>query len=284
MSNCGASNAIWRLAMGNAGGCGATDHPNYADNDKNMPPQDQQLWTCGVNGDVALDLRTAPDARFCSSWSTEGSCQFPMNKLMKLQATLDSNGCQGLWAAPLWISPQNWQSPQHASGEIDIFERGCSRDDGYLTSFGETDPYIYHDSWKQKGKGGSLDSTSFTAYVTFSPGAYDNPGIIDQVAIYRCPKGSNPIVDGDISQCDAPTVYNEYYKNTKQNTASGNQLMTLVSDVWNVPNTGCTKSDAPEKSNCNFKVSDIKMQFIEDWPSPFQGSNPQCEAIWHKSN
>ena len=286
MSNCGETDAIWRLAMGNAGGCGLADHPNYTDNNINMPPQDQERWTCGVNGDIALDLRSASDAKICNSWSTEGSCQFPMNKLMKLQATLESSGCQGLWAAPLWISPQNWIPDQWQSGEIDIFERGCIKQDGYLTSFGNIDSAIKHDSWKQQGQGFQEDSTSLTAYITFSPGAYDNPdapGSPDQVAIYRCAKGANPIEDGDVRGCDV-TLYNSYYKDTKDHTKSGTQLMTLISDVWNQPNQGCTGTSALDKSNCNFKVSDIKLQFTEDWPSPFQGGNAQCDAIWHKVN
>ena len=83
MSVCGLDDSIWRLAMGNGGGCELPDHPDVADNDRNMGPDLQQLWTCGPKGDIALDLRGVPDAQKCMSWSTEGTCEFQMKNLVR---------------------------------------------------------------------------------------------------------------------------------------------------------------------------------------------------------
>ena len=278
MSNCGGPASIWKTAMGNAGACNGIDHPAPGA----MSPSDQQLWTCSSNGDIELDMsKASPNAYKCLSWSTEGSCQFPMKKLVRMQAKLESNGCNGHWAAPLWITPQDWNPPQHKSGEIDLFERGCVRQDGYLTSFGENDPWIEHNTWQQQNQGNQPDSTALTAFVIFNPAGYNEP-TKDFISIFNCPFDSNPIVTGDTGDCQQ-VVYRGYYQDTKENTHYGSLPMTLVSDLWNKKGIQCSSDLAT--SQCKFKVSDIKLQFSDDDDlHPWSPTTTNCDAIRHKVN
>ena len=142
---------IWGKRNGDSGACNQCPPTVAADG----------AWTCRANGDISFDIR-GKNAKVCTSWSTEGSCEFKQKDLRALQATLQSSGCDGLWAAPLWIAPKSWAAPQHATGEIDVFERGCSTANGYLLSFGESDQYIVPEAWGENGKAGA--ATALTAY------------------------------------------------------------------------------------------------------------------------
>merc|ERR1712186_54722 len=75
-------------------------------------------------------------------------------------------------------------------GEIDIFERGCDPDDGYLLSYGEGDPWVEHDAWGMGGK--PDDAIDITVYLDFRPNGED------KVDSYVCPKGSMPAEDGPL--------------------------------------------------------------------------------------
>lgn len=204
-----------------------------------------------------------------------------MIDLRALQADLQSNGCNGLWAAPLWIAPQHWTAPQNETGEIDIFERGCAASDGYLLSFGQDDTggkdWIVHDAW---GEQNQADAPSvFTAYMTFDP-------INDKIDVYKCPFKSNPIESGT-ADCTKTHTHQGYYEQTSKQTAGGTEPMRLVSDVWN----GCEALNCGRKpklttSDCHFRVTDIKLQFSAESTaqgSPFVGKNPDCNPLWHQA-
>lgn len=248
---------MWIENMGHAGACNDCKH------DDPMSFEDEKLWTCKANGDIALKLRDAPDARKCLSWSTEGACEFRMKDVLALQAHLTSAGCNGLWVCPLWIAPQNWQYPQHATGEIDIFERGCAKNDGYLLSFGEKDSWIVNDAWKEAGQPEA--STCLTAYMTFDAAQ-------DVISVYKCPFNSDPLRHGpDDAGCGPPTAtHRGYFADTREQTNGGTEWMAFVSDVWNACPLSC--GNAVEKTECSFEVSGIQMKFTEE--STAAGKSP----------
>lgn len=271
MSDCGANSAIWKTEMGDSGAC------NMCNPARPMSSQDKQRWVCN-KGDIALNPSGAEwNTQTCMSWSTQGTCEFRQKDLRALQVSLKSKNCNGLWVAPLWIAPQGWQAPQHATGELDLFERGCSTADGYVTSFGESAPYILFDSWKEKNN--PTASTELTAYVTFDPNA-------DIVTTYKCPFGSNPISDGT-GACQRTAVYNRYFKDSAGQTSNGTEYMRLVSDLWNKCKTLNCGHAAVGNSSCSFEVSNIQLRFSDEstqgGKSPFRDpSKTQCDSIWFK--
>lgn len=245
--------------MGDSGACNAC-------NPSAMSSADTALWTCSGTGDIGLNMSGLDDARKCMSFSSEGSCEFKQKDLLELQVTLDSHGCNGLWVAPLWIAPETgrWVSPQHATGEVDIFERGCSVGDGYLLSLGEQSPWIRQKAWQQNGQP-NMES-SFTAYLVFNQSQ-------DTVTTYHCPKGTNPIFK-DTGSCTLTDIAHGYFKDTAAEMQHGEEYMHFVSDVWNKCNSGCSKS--LPNSDCQFQVSDLKMRLAGEFRS---GGSDACKSL-----
>jgi hypothetical protein len=262
--------------MGSAGACDPCGTP------ANIAPEDKKLWTCDENGDISLDLKGSQSALKCMSWSTEGSCEFKQKDLRALQVTLESKNCDDLWVAPLWMCPSEWVTPQHKTGEVDFFERGCSIKDGYLLSFGESSPWIIDDVWGEKGTNNTNNPSSFTALLTFDPTA-------DEVCAYKCPKGSDPLRDGTtLAGCTRTMTHPNYYLETQEQTNNGNEYMHLVSDIWNkCPSLNCGKAKKLS-SDCEFHISGLKLRFSDEAAnhetnSPFkQPENPSCSNIWYR--
>jgi len=254
---CGVTGSIWTKPMGNSGACNPCNPPAMTSNDT-------ALWTCSTTGDIALDMSGLEDARKCMSFSSKGSCEFKQKDLLELQVTLESHGCNGLWVAPLWIAPDHWSAPQHATGEVDIFERGCSVEDGYLLSLGEEGSYILNNAWQQKGQPNT--ESSFTAYLVFNRSH-------DTLTTYHCPQNSNPIIDGTAS-CKLTRTATGYFGDTAGQTQNGEEYMHFVSDVWNQCDTQCSKS--LPKSMCKFQVSNLKMRLAGDLRS---GGADACKSL-----
>lgn len=208
------------------------------------------------------------------SWTTKDTCSWRQKDLKALQVHLKSSGCDGVWAAPLWITPLTWIEPQHASGEVDVFERGCATNDGYLVSFGDSEPFIMHNAWGEQGK--AADPSDFVAHMAFD---FAN----DKVTMRRCPPDSNPMATGDFSQCTAPVEFFNYFYNTSKNTNQNTAYMHFVSDVWNkCGSLACAHSAKPDAA-CSFSVSGIQMQFTDEatagGKSPFKDSKPLCNPL-----
>jgi len=233
-----------------------------------MPQSEKDLWTCTTTGDIAMDLTSLDDVRTCMSFSTEGSCEFKQKDMLALQVTLESSGCNGLWAAPLWIAPEtgHWHSPQRATGELDIFERGCAVKDGYVLSLGSSSEYIWTDAWQEEGQPGA--TSSFVAYLEFDRST-------DKLTSFRCPWSSNPITDG-VADCALTHTANGYFARTAGETNNGEEYMHFVSDVWNQCSKGTGCSHQLEHSNCNFQVSNLKMRLA----GPFRaGGVEACNSL-----
>lgn len=268
---------MWQKEMGSAGACNPCGQP------ASIAPADKNLWTCNEKGDISLNLEGAQPASKCMSWSTEGSCEFRQKDLRALQVTLDSVNCDDLWVAPLWMCPASWENPQHQTGEVDFFERGCATNDGYLLSFGESSPWIINDAWKEKGLNNKNHHSSFTAFLTFDPTA-------DEVCAYQCPTGADPLRDGvTAGGCELTMKYSQYFSDTSKQTKGGTEYMHLVSDVWNkCSSLNCGK--ALKSSECRFQISGLKLKFSDDatdqeTTSPFkQPENPSCSHVWYRSS
>jgi hypothetical protein len=217
------------------------------------------------------------------SWTTEGSCEFRQKDLRALQVNLESTGCNGLWTAPLWMTPKSWAFPQVQTGELDIFERGCKKEDGYLASFGADDKNIVRDAWGEQGTP-NVD-TKFTAFMTFDP-------LKDTVRFYKCPFGSSPMTVGtEKAACALTREYTSYYHDTKGQTNDGQEYMHFVSDVWNDWGKKINCKDVmTHTSDCAFKISGLQLQFSEEstasGKNPFSGSNAQgsCKALWYQGS
>jgi len=260
---CGTPGSIWGKEMGDTGAC----QPCIPDPDNPplMLPEDKDHWTCSATGDISLDLSGMQDVRKCMSFSTEGYCEFRQRDLLTLQVTLESSGCNGLWVAPIWIAPQTWAAPQRDTGEVDIFERGCYSNDGYLLSLGSHTSHVWQDAWQEKHQPEA--NTSLTAFLEFDRND-------DKLTVYRCPLGANPITDGTAS-CTQTRSGDGYFSQTAMQTQNGEEYMHFVSDLWNGCTSLCSKMLGPQ-SGCNFKVSNLKLRLA----GPFRdGAAAACQSL-----
>lgn len=263
---------IWTKNMGDAGACSACN-PAVP-----MSKADQSRWSCSTFGDISMNKdKKEFDPRTCMSWSTEGSCEFRLKDLKAVQMDVKSSDCNGLWVAPVWMAPKTWNSPQHGTGEVDFFERGCNLKNGYQTSFGETGPYIFNNSWEEEGKPDA--DTSLTAYMTFDQNA-------DEVTMYKCPIDSNPLKNGT-DKCTKTATHMGFYKDTADQTAGHTEYMHLVSDFWNKCELGCGKGASMSSTKCSFDVTNLKLQFTDDslkqgFPFKDQPDSPFCDYILYK--
>lgn len=68
-----------------------------------------------------LDLRSMSSRGGCFVWEAYG-CGTDMTRVSQIEFDFDFAQCNDVWAAPLWITPQNWMNPGGTSGEIDFLE------------------------------------------------------------------------------------------------------------------------------------------------------------------
>ena len=66
--------------------------------------------------------------------ATAAECKIPMHDFVALDYDVAIDSCLGVWAAPLWMTPDKWQWGP-GSGEIDSLEF-CSRDSVHLNFAG----------------------------------------------------------------------------------------------------------------------------------------------------
>jgi len=265
---------IWALPNGDCGACG-NGCANFSDVKK--------IWntTCSPT-DVSLTMENLDKGArgVCSSLSTEGTCDFKKGALKDLQVTLFSKGCntpsspgESVWVAPLWMTPsQNtgtkckWTEPQEQSGEIDFFERGCVKNNGFLLSYGSGGDYIRTNAWGEAGH--PDETTNFTAFVRFDQEQ-------DVIQSWKCPVTTEDLskLSGDTltERCGSPDVQKDYYSRTNPKT-SPDCLFHLVTDIWNGkdgPTPYCSRGQ-DSSTECQFKISGLKMGFTEppgDWAS-----------------
>jgi hypothetical protein len=268
--SCGLNTTIWSLQNGD-GNTGACQGGNAAVVCPELVPNPTvtSRWACDGLSSISLNM-SGMNAEVCSSFSTKDSCSFKQNGIKGIQASLTSSGCHGLWVAPLWMAPQTWIPPQHATGEIDIFERGCWLTDGYVLAFGENETYknetykyVRKDAWGEEGK--PAERSAYTVYLDFRPDGKD------QVDSYLCPLGTTPIRGNPLDwACKKTSTRENYYADSAGETMGGEGLFHLVSDVWNAcaSKSLCNANHGSKyevSSNCEFTVTDIKLKFNEGY-------------------
>ena len=251
---------IWGDSCGSSGAC------------QGRCLRDAPGWNKPNATDITYTAPEAPNSNVCSSWTTNYTCSFSRENIKSLQATLTSKNCGSKWTAPLWMNTNDnqdehchWQK-QETSGEIDFFERGCSKSDGTLMSFGANDDQgpdgvdrIRKNMWDLKDKP-DVDVGPFTAIINFDPHA-GGTGAID---IWKCPQlQENMTKATDIelkgANCKKQETYTQYYKDSKTHEGCNYHL---VSDVWH--NMDCYKQGNQQdttQTECAFSVSDLRMDF-----------------------
>lgn len=70
---------------------------------------------------VFFDMSALASRGGCFAWEAP-SCGTDMTKVSRIEFDFDFSGCQDVWTAPLWITPEKWMSPGSTSGEIDFVE------------------------------------------------------------------------------------------------------------------------------------------------------------------
>ena len=219
--------------------------------------------------------------------ASAASCKIPMHDFVSLDYDFAVEGCMGVWAAPLWMTPDTWQWGG-GSGEIDSLEF-CARDAIHMNFAGggnqvELDPALF-----------SIDSS--TGHVTVRK---DEAGI---VTIVTCTAQQAAL--SARRQCDAP-IYNDCDECLAQGSngafacwcnadadniyGSGGCVegtdcqWTLVSDIWNgvtgddgyygcmtaVPEIGLEAAVPNLNSTCAVSVENIVLR----------GGGPNMSLQW----
>jgi len=225
-------------------------------------------------------------------------CKIPMHDFASMDYDFAIEGCMGIWAAPLWMTPDKWQWGA-GSGEIDSMEF-CPRSEVWLNFAG---------GGHQINSGLSIESAQ--GHVTVRK---DHAGIVTIASCSSAEAASNkgqcppPRYNG-CSDClkasntfscwcnEGSTPPNIYGSGGCQN--GGDCMWTLVSDVWNgvrgdsgygacmtaVPGAKLAKHQPNLKSQCAVSVEKIVLrgggpsQRLQFGP----GSAPECSLFTLKA-
>jgi hypothetical protein len=199
-----------------------------------------------------------------------GSCKIPMHDFVSLDYEFHVSGCNGIWAAPMWMTPDLWQWGA-GSGEIDSMEM-CPRDAIALNFAG----------------GGHQVRSTFNindaeGHVTVRK---DNAGIVTIAICTMAEAGSGQCPAPSYANCaaclnggnryacwcnEATNPPNIYGSGGCQN--GGNCMWTLVSDVWNGVRgdsgytacmnavTGVVGAHVPNlNSKCAFSIEKVRLR------------------------
>lgn len=168
-----------------------------------------------------------------------------MTKVSKIEFDFDFETCHDVWAAPLWITPEDWHAPGGTSGEIDFLEM-CPAG-SFATNFGAPgQPGEYQKQWGSAwGPGGPKH------YVM----TFDNGG---SVATHMCN------LDGSGCRYDGASYQNFINRITSKYNHH------FVSDVWNGWGgdsgwKGCGGRNSPATS-CRFAIMNLKVSTRDGRP------------------
>ncbi len=204
------------------------------------------------------------------------ACKIPMHDFISLDYDFHIDSCMGIWAAPLWMTPDKWQWGP-GSGEIDS-EEFCSRDSIHLNFAGggaqkKLDPEMF-----------SIDDAS--GHVTVRK---DDAGIVTisactlQEAYANGEQCHKPNYT-DCSSClQSSNQYGCWCNENSDNiygsggcakSGGGDCEWTLVSDIWNgvsgdsgyqgcmtaVPSINLPAGQPNLESKCSFSVERITLR------------------------
>ena len=206
--------------------------------------------------------------------ASAAECKIPMREFVSLDYDFNVDGCNGVWAAPLWLTPDTWQWGP-GSGEIDSLEF-CARD-------------AIHMNFAGGGSQKELDSSDFSidsshGHVTVRK---DDAGIVTIVAC-----SANEVVAGQCSFVPSYTDCNDClwganntyacWCNDQSDNIYGSGgcqpdtdcYWTLVSDIWNgvtgdggyygcmtaVPSIGLDAAVPNYETDCSLSVERITVR------------------------
>jgi len=246
----GDANWLWETGAGTFPSC---DMPVRGDIgsmciDSNGQPDYTSLY---------VDLASAPNRIGCFAWLAS-SCVMDFRRVLRIEFDFDVKSCGSVWAAPLWISPQPWDSPGPTSGEVDLVE-ACPV--------------------------GSL-------YTNFATGGHEMP--IGNPSDLGGPKHMIMMIDSSASLVAGGTLrtqicdfgktncrdYEDFMSRVSPTKGRGQSFpYTFLSDIWNGHGgdggwTGCKAFNNPN-SQCQYVIHNIKIYTVDGRPM-FSG---KCGAL-----
>merc|ERR1711935_61012 len=96
-----------------------THHPSCSSSAGGVNDLGTRPTAC-ANDPTSVRIQVTPGKAECLH-ATVPQCKIPMRNFTSLDYKLSIDGCDGVWAAPLWMTPDLWQYGG-GSGEIDSVE------------------------------------------------------------------------------------------------------------------------------------------------------------------
>lgn len=249
----------WYVGQGTSNSCASS---NGGTNDLgNMP----QMCENKMNS-VRIEV-TAGKAECLVATAAE--CKIPMHDFVALDYDVAIDSCLGVWAAPLWMTPDKWQWGP-GSGEIDSLEF-CSRDSVHMNFAGgghqlqsniSIENGESHVTVRKDVAGIVTIATCTQAMAVANGGQCDRPVYTD---CNSCLWGKN-----NTFACWCNAESDNIY-GSGGCAGGGDCTWTLVSDIWNgvrgdggyqacmtaVPSIGLDKGKPNLKSRCKFSIENI---------------------------
>ena len=204
------------------------------------------------------------------------ACKIPMHDFISLDYDFHIEQCTGIWAAPLWMTPDTWQWGP-GSGEIDS-EEFCSRDSIHLNFAGggsqkKLDPKLFNIN---NAEGHITVRKDVAGIVTIAACTLDEALANKNQCAAPVYSNCNDCLWGPNNTygcwCN-PESNNIYGSGGCAPTGGGDCLWTLVSDIWNGVTgdggyTGCMtevpgvvdKGKPYLNSSCAFSVEHILLR------------------------
>ena len=209
-------------------------------------------------------------------------CKIPMHDFVSMDYNFAIEKCNGIWGAPLWMTPDTWQWGP-GSGEIDS-EEFCTRDSVHLNFAGGGHQVRLNTSrFNIDGAVGHVTvRKDKDGIVTISACERSTSSVIDEIRHYQCPSPVYTSCADCLSQfqdfgcwCnDKTSPPNIYGSGGCAPVGHGDCLWTLVSDIWNgvggdggyhgcmtaVPSIGLPAGKPNLLSDCRFSVTNITLR------------------------
>lgn len=176
-------------------------------------------------------------------------CKMNMHEVEQIDFDLRIRNCGTTWAAPLWLTPDLWQSsgggPGH-SGELDLAEL-CPAGEVWTNFAGAKSPIGFQTKWE-------ADPNWFAGHVTM----WNRGGAI---TAKMCSEAERDSYGGSCEGSGSAYYPKLYESNGCEN---GDCVFTMVSDIWNgyfgdSGFQGCSKG-YPQTSNCKTSVRNIRIR------------------------
>ena len=253
--------------------------------------------TACANDPASVRIAVAPGKAECLVAKSQ-ACKIPMHDFVSLDYDFHIDQCLGIWAAPLWMTPDKWQWGG-GSGEIDS-EEFCSRDAIHLNFAGggsqkRLDPALFNIN---RAEGHITVRKDSNGIVTVNACSFEeasgNHGQCTAPVYQDCNECLHNAINTYACWCNGDTPDLNIY--ASGGCANGGDCMwTLVSDIWNgvagdagytgcmtaVPALNLDKNTPNLNSHCALSVEHIVVrgggpnQSLRWGP----GSPPYCQAL-----